>query len=458
MTETEKMGTKGANKVTPRRDAQQPAANRLLGVYPQKQEGLFMQRIKIFGGRISWPQWRKIAQLATAYTPNTPLHLTTRQSIELHNVAGKDVPAIQQRLIEVALTVFGAGGDSLRNITICPGCGFDAASVDIFPLAQFVGWYLLSQPCILNLPRKFKISFSGCRTGCARPWLNDLGFIAQGDGKFTAIGAGSLGAKPSLGIELYRDLAARDVTPLCVAAIEFFEQSGNRENRRRARFRHVREKLGGQAFKKELDVRFRQLKTSQTWPDISPASRNKNIKLLWRLQLPNGNISAAEAIQLASAAEHKGAVLRINLEHGLELYGKETVQLPEMLARLESNPMIIACPGSTTCSKGIANTRETADSIRYALAGQHIPDVRINISGCPNNCAHSTVADIGLVGLRGRQEGKQIECYRLFTGGGNGRNDRLSKESEILCVRDVPGAVKGLVRTQMGRATQNSVM
>jgi sulfite reductase beta subunit-like hemoprotein len=451
------MGTKADNKVTPRRDVQRPTANRLLGVYPQKQEGLFMQRIKIFGGRMSWPQWRKIAQLAIDYTPNTPLHITTRQSIELHNIAGKDVPAIHQGLAEVALSFFGAGGDSLRNITVCSGCGFDPASGDIFPLAQLVGQYLLSQPCLFNLPRKFKISFSGCRIACARPWLNDLGFIAQRDGKFTVIGAGSLGAKPSLGIELYEDLALRDVTPLCVAAIEFFEQSGNRENRRRARFRHVREKLGAQAFKKELDVRFRQLKASQTWPDILPASGNKNIKLLWRLQLPNGNINPTQAIQFADAAELKGAVLRINLEHGLELYGKQTVQLPEILATLESNPIIIACPGSTTCSKGITNTWETADSIRGALAGWHRPETRINISGCPNNCAHSAVADIGLVGMLQKQKGKPVQCYRLFTGGGNGRNDKSAKQSEILCVRDVPGTIKSLVKTQMGRTAQRSV-
>lgn len=441
------MSTRADNKVTLRLDVQQPTANRLLGVYPQKQEGLFMQRIKIFGGRTSWPQWRKIAQLAIDYTPNTPLHITTRQSIELHNIAGRDIPAIQQSLTKVALPLFGAGGDSLRNITICSGCGFDAAAADIFPLAQLVDQHLLSQPCLINLPRKFKISFSGCRIACARPWLNDLGFIAQQDGKFTAIGAGSLGAKPYLGIELYKDLAARDITPLCVAAIEFFEQSGNRENRRLARFRHVREKLGDQAFKKELDVRFRQLKASQAWPDISPASSNKNIKLLWRLQLPNGNINGTQAIQLANAAEPKGAVLRINLEHRLELYGKETVQLPEILARLESNPIIIACPGTTTCSKGIANTWETADSIRCALAGWYHQETRINISGCPNNCAHSAVADIGLVGILRKQKGRPVQCYRLFTGGGNGRNDKLAKQCETTCAHDVPTTIKHLLET-----------
>ena len=32
-------------------------------------------------------QWRTVAQLAAIYTPQTPLHLTTRQDIEFHNVS-----------------------------------------------------------------------------------------------------------------------------------------------------------------------------------------------------------------------------------------------------------------------------------------------------------------------------------------------------------------------------------
>jgi len=417
------MSGKAKQKPVLEKDRTESFANRILGVYPQKQDGLFMQRIKILGGRINWPQWRRIAQLAVSYTPSGKLHVTTRQSIELHDIAGGDVAVIQQGLAEVALALFGAGGDSLRNITVCCGCDFDTDSADVFPLARFVGQYLSSKPNILNLPRKFKISFSGCRTACAKPWLNGLGFIAQRDEKFTAIGAGSLGPKPSLGIELYRDLATKDVLPLCIAAIEFFEQYGDRENRRRARFRHVREKLGEPAFRAELDRRFREVKTWQSWPEISTSPANKNLRLLWRLQLPNGDIKAKQAIQLADAAEPEGAVLRINLEHGLELYGRETVQLPKTLAVFENNPIVVVCPGSATCPRGVVNTGQIAEGIRSALTGLDYPDVRINISGCPNNCAQGSVADVGLIGMRRRQHGETKECCRLFTGGGNGKND-----------------------------------
>lgn len=427
---------------------QQKIPSRMLGVYPQKQDGLFMQRIKIFGGRLSWPQWRRTAQLANSYSSGFPLHITTRQDIELHDITAADLPAVQQALAEGALTTFGACGDSIRNMTVCPGCELRSDSFDLLPLAQLVNQHLQQKPVIFNLPRKFKISFSGCVHGCAKPWLNDLGFIAKQNGLFTVIGAGSLGAKPALGIQLYKDLPAKDVLPLCVAALEFFEEHGDHKNRRRARFRHVREKLGDQPFQKELNMRFSRLKTKQSWPDISPARSEKNVKLLCRLQLPNGNINPEDAIELADIAEHKGAILRINLEHGLELYGTEPVQLPDKFAALAANPIIIACPGSATCPGGLCDCWATADSIRQALANQNRQDVRINISGCPNNCAHSAVSDIGLVGLKRKQDGKQIECYRLFTGGGNGRNNKLAEQSEIIPAQSAPDTIKHLLKTK----------
>ena len=151
-----------------------PLPGRVLGVYPQKQAGLYMQRVKVLGGRINWPQWRRIAELTQTYCDGFPLHLTTRQDLELHNIRRQDVATVQQRLAEVGLTVFGACGDSVRNITVCSGCEFCPGGLDVMPLAQLVRQGIDQEPVVFTLPRKFKISFSGCRKACAKPWLNDL--------------------------------------------------------------------------------------------------------------------------------------------------------------------------------------------------------------------------------------------------------------------------------------------
>lgn len=424
----------------------QVPANRLLGVYPQKQDGFFMQRIRIPGGRISWPQWRRIAELAAKYTPGVKLHLTTRQDIELHNVTQESIPAVHEGLAEAAFMIFGAGGDSVRNVTVCAGCDLCRDAFDLLPLARLVQAHLEQQPTIFNMGRKFKISFSGCEKACARPWVSDLGFVAQPDGLFTVIGAGSLGAKPALGIRFYEDLPAGDILPLCVAALEFFEQSGERKNRSRARFRHVRENFGDQAFLAELGNRFKEVKARQAWPDIVPAPADGRSKLLHRLQLPNGNISPRQALDLADTAEPKRATLRINLEHGIELYGTEEVELPENLTHLANNPIIIACPGSTTCPRGLANCWATADRIRKKFTKRQIKQLQICISGCPNNCAQSAVADIGLVGIKRTENGKLSTHYRVFTGGGNGKNEKLAEPSSVISARDVCETIESLLK------------
>jgi len=418
-------------------------AQRILGVYPQRQQGLFMQRIRVLGGRISWPQWRKVAELARRYTPSTPIHITTRQDIEMHDVAGADIKTIQQELLDVGLSTRGACGDTVRNITVCPGCSFDTGAGGVFAVARFVNDCLATQS--FNLPRKFKISFSGCQMACAKPWLSDLGFVHQRDGLFTVVGAGSLGPKPALGITLYTDLDTRHILPLCIAALRFFEQCGDRENRHRARFRHVREKLGDEQFKARLAEQFDRIRFAEDWPDVPLIAPNRNTRLLWRLQLPNGNITPDEALQLADAAEPRAAELRINLEHGLELYGPQTIQLPDNLAALENLPIITACPGLSTCARAIANTWTVADAIRQRIAHLHRPNMRICISGCPNNCAHSAVADIGLIGMRRNRDGQSAECYRIFTAGHNALDNQQAVPGDTIFTEDAPAAVELLL-------------
>jgi len=250
------------------------------------------------------------------------------------------------------------------------------------------------------------------------------------------------------GYMLTRDacgLTVGEALPLCVAAIEFFEERGERKNRRRARLRHIREKVGDESFRRELEVRFVRVKKRQNWPVVLPVRGDSKKKLLCRLQLRNGNISPEEAIALAEAGEAQGAILRINLEHGLELYGTETIELGEDLSALCGNAIIIACPGSTTCPQALCDCWATADSIRGALEGMELGQLRINISGCPNNCAHSSMADIGLVGLMRKEKAESVACYRLFRDGGNGRSDKLAEQQGIMRAADAAETIKRLL-------------
>jgi len=430
-----------------------PAANpKFSGTYPQKQEGMFMQRVKVPGGRISYKQWRTMAELAGKYSPGTPLHVTTRQDIEFHNIPADKTEDLKNELEKLGFDTFGAGGDSVRNITVCPGCRDDDAA-DLFGLAEQLQNYFNSQPFESSLPRKFKISLSGCSNKCARPFISCLGFVAQPDRLFTVIGAGSLGAVPELGIELYRDLPADDIFALCTAAVEMFIEYGDRENRRKARFRHIRTRLGNDVFKEELNKRFEKQKAQKNGPKVEVAGVDADAKFITRLQLINGNISIEDAMLLAEAAEAGSAKLRINLTHGLELYGPKPLKLPARLARLEGLPRIVACPGAATCPNALVECHKISEAIagvfdgkpvRLAVLAQDRPgcEATIAISGCANGCAHSRVADLGLVGKVKTIDGKRTACFQSYINGGNGKSDVLGKKDEVVMAKDVARLLK----------------
>ncbi len=136
-----------------------PKPAKLFGTYPQKQEGLFMQRIPIFAGNITADQLKQVAEIAIDLTESSPLHLTTRQDIEFHNVADADKQKVLDRIEAVGFGTFGAGSDSLRNITVCPCCKFTADAWDVEPLALQLKQALAKSPLLDNMPRKFKVSF-----------------------------------------------------------------------------------------------------------------------------------------------------------------------------------------------------------------------------------------------------------------------------------------------------------
>jgi len=97
-----------------------------------------------------------------------------------------------------------------RNITGCPVAGLDADEViDASPLALEIDRQLGGNSEFYNLPRKFKISITGCRDWCTYPEINDIGLTAvkRARGGLSETGfslrvAGGLSTEPHLGVRL----------------------------------------------------------------------------------------------------------------------------------------------------------------------------------------------------------------------------------------------------------------
>ena len=90
-------------------------------------------------------------------------------------------------------------------------------------------------------------------------------------------------------------------------------------------------------------------------------------------------------------------------------------------------PAVVACPGIRWCARAVADTNRLADRIRTELGDRLLPETAVCISGCPNGCAHSHVADFGLIGGVRREDGKIADAYALLVSGGMGRGAKLAE-------------------------------
>jgi sulfite reductase (ferredoxin) len=150
-----------------------------MGIYEQRVVGKYMVRIRIGAGLVLPYQLERIAQLSKKYG-NGIVHVTTRQDIQIHEANLEDTPDILEGLLETGLSSRGGGGNTVRNVTACPRAGVcPKEEFDVAPYAIATAEYLLPFKSSYNLPRKYKIVFSGCSADCAFASVADLGFFAH---------------------------------------------------------------------------------------------------------------------------------------------------------------------------------------------------------------------------------------------------------------------------------------
>jgi len=398
-----------------------------------------MQRIRVTGGVLTSNQWRGLADIIRRYTPDTPLHLTTRQDLEFHNLVAEQILTFQQALAAEGLTGLGACGDTVRNITVCPCSGVVSDSIDLHPLAADLQNRFRTRDDIFSLPRKFKISLSCCTEARAQPWINDLGFTVcwrNQNWGFRVTAGGSLGAKPATAIVWKDWLDPLDAPACALAGLSIFDQYGDRQNRHRARLRHLREKIGDVEFLELLDERFRKILSEKKIAFSNYPNTGEGNDQLSVLPFPNGDLSSEDADAIASLIDQNHTV-RIGNHHRILVFSDS----PQSAATIGQNsilttkampqPTVVACPGRRWCKHGLTDTHRLADKIRNDLKNHFPPNGIVSVSGCPNHCAQSAVADIGLTGQVIRRKGQTHQAYTVWIGGGNGQTPRLGQRLNI---------------------------
>src|ERR1700712_5170762 len=169
----------------------------------------FMMRIGLPNGLLTAHQLHVIADL-TAQHARGVADITTRQNIQLHWLTIESLPEVVDALTEIGLSPKGACGDVVRNVTGCPLAGTDGHELlDASPLAVEIAHKLTANPEFYNLPRKFKISVTGCPIWCSYPEINDVALTAlrREVGGVEEIGyslrvGGGLSAEPHMAVRI----------------------------------------------------------------------------------------------------------------------------------------------------------------------------------------------------------------------------------------------------------------
>jgi len=470
------------------------------GTYGQRQAGVQMLRVKIPAGILTPAQLRTLAKIGDTYSTGRG-HVTTRENVQFHFVQLENVPAVMRLLAEAGLTTREACGNTVRNVTGCPLAGICPGEVfDVTPYALGVSRYLLRHPEFHDLPRKFKIAFSGCEDDgdCAVAGIHDVGLIAQVSGSngtahrgFKVLVGGGLGSLPTEASLLTDFLPEEELLPTIEAILRVFVETGNRKNKFKARMKFVLRDKGIEQFR-HLVAEKRKIsqapaevftvasKIQPSLVSIAPAppanraadpeyarwtehnlmpQRQAGFGAVW-IKLPAGTLFSHQMRGLADLLEKNRltgvrTVINQNLvipwvpfdrTRGLH-DGLRELDLATPGARTISD--VTGCPGATTCNLGITRSLTLAEVLSRELAGETDPEVlkiHIKISGCPNSCGQHHIADIGFYGNARKIGEQQAPFYQLMLGGQVGADGvRFARQVMPLPARPIPAVIREIL-------------
>jgi ferredoxin-nitrite reductase len=429
-----------------------------VGIYPQKQGGdAFMMRIKVPGGSLTPLQARVIGRIASDFANgpipnphfgNNFLDLTTRQDVQMHWIKMGDVPEIWRRLEEVGITTVQACGDSARNVLCCPVSGVGEEAIDAYPVAQAISDYFTGNREYANLPRKFKMSVTGCLEDCAQAEINDIGMLParleDGTVGFNLRVGGGLSDGPRMASDIDVFVRPEDAVEITRGIAQVFGELGNRENRWTARMRYLVQELGPEGFREELEKRV-SVELTPAGEDLTKHYRGDHVGVHPQkdeglfyvgLNVPVGRMSGEQFEEAGRIAEEYGAEVRLATDQNLIVTGVPEERLDDILAepllkRYSPNPGafergVVACTGSEFCRFGIVETKiralEWAREMDRRVGDPGQDAVRMHFSGCSASCAQPQIGDIGFRGETAKRDGALVEGVDIGLGGSLGRD------------------------------------
>jgi sulfite reductase (ferredoxin) len=441
----------------------------------------FMVRVRIPNGIVAAPQLRTLADLTARYARGVA-DLTVRQNVQLHWVTIEDLPPLMHALWRAGLTSLGACGDVTRNVTGCPLAGVDAEEVvDASPLVLEATRLLNGNPDFYNLPRKYKVTITGCRAWCSYPEINDVGLTAlrhpaSGELGFSLRVGGGLSTDPRLGTRLDAFVRWHQAVPIVRAVTEVFRDSEVlREHREKARlkFLFLRHGWTAERFLDEIEARLgyvldrapHEPRPEDVYRDHVGIHPQRQPDLCYAgATVLRGRISAAQLRTLADAADRHGDgqarttamqnVVLVNVRR--ERVAALARELAEAGLPTGGSPFrrgAIACTGTEFCKLALTETKEFArrlvEDLERRLPSFH-EHVKLHVTGCPNSCGQHWIADIGVEGKKLKIDGALVDAYYFCVGGALGAGESVARPIGLrVPATEVAPAVERLLRAYL---------
>ena len=345
------------------------------------------------------------------------------------------------------------------------------------PYCEVIRQWTTLHPEFAYLPRKFKIAVSGSVQDRAAVQLHDIGvyLVKNADGEigFCVLAGGGLGRTPIIGQTIKPFLEKKYLLSYLEAILRIYNLLGRRDNKYKARIKILVKETGLEKFTQLVEAEWLKIRDQMLLSDeqiasvkahfIPPAydalagndtsltdqlSENKEFSKWFKYNTvdhrvsgyravyvslkapdsPPGDITAEQLDALAELADqysfgeirstHRQNLVLADIKHSdlLALWQKLN-DLKLATPNIGTVTDMICCPGLDFCSLANASSISVAREINTALDDMDyvhdIGDIKINMSGCMNGCAHQSVGHIGILGVDKKGE----EWYQLTLGG-----------------------------------------
>lgn len=449
--------------------------------YVAPAQNSYMCRLRIPNGILNTWQMKGLADAADSFGGGYA-DVTTRANLQIREIPAEHGVDLLLAVQDLGLTARGSGADNIRNITGSPTAGIDPRELyDTRPLCRAMHHYILNHREMYGLPRKFNIAFDGGGRVPVLEDTNDIGFVATEvmggagfePGIYFCLQLGGITGHLDFAFETGILLKPEECVMVAAAVVRAFAVHGDRTNRAKARLKYVIDRMGREAFLKEVEKEYGKPLRRTAGAEVTsraPADKHGHIGVHDQKQpglnylglvLPVGRLTSEQMRGIAQISERFGSgTLRLTVWQNLLISDVADRDVGICIAAINALGLgveassircgLVACTGNAGCKFAASNTKGHALKLADYLEARVAIDTPVNIhlTGCHHSCAQHYVGDIGLLAAKVDRGEESVEGYHVYIGGGaaSTREQAMARDyAQSVAFDDLPPLLERLL-------------